>query len=193
MAGKQLKRDLSRAIGGTAEGQFPLAAVLSCIDSRTPTELVFDLGLGDAFTVRIAGNIAREKVLGSLEYACAVAGAKLLLVMGHTRCGAVTTAVDLQYANKTAAETTQCQHIDALLAEIQQAIEPRQLNRLSELSKEERELLVDRVAYQNVMRTKRLLMDRSDALRRLVSQQRIMMIGAMYDVRTGRVEFLRDD
>ncbi len=83
--GQRLTRDLGRQVDATAAGQHPLAVVLSCIDSRTPAELIFDLGLGDIFSVRIAGNVTSRKVLGSMEYACAVAGAKLILVMGHTR------------------------------------------------------------------------------------------------------------
>jgi carbonic anhydrase/SulP family sulfate permease len=91
--GRRLTRDLVRQVRATAEGQHPLAVVLSCIDSRTPAELIFDLGMGDIFSVRIAGNVTSRKVLASAEYGCAVARAKLIVVMGHTRCGAVTTAV----------------------------------------------------------------------------------------------------
>ena len=93
--GRRLTRDLGRQVNATADGQHPLAVVLSCIDSRTPAELIFDLGMGDIFSVRIAGNVTSRKVLASVEYGCAVAGAKLILVMGHTRCGAVTAAVNL--------------------------------------------------------------------------------------------------
>jgi len=94
-SGKRLQRDLTFQINATTTGQYPLAVILGCIDSRAPAEMVFDVGLGELFSTRIAGNVVREKVLGSLEYACAVAGAKLILVMGHTRCGAVQTAVQL--------------------------------------------------------------------------------------------------
>ncbi|MEK6262449.1 MAG: SulP family inorganic anion transporter, partial [Planctomycetota bacterium] len=102
--GQRLTRDLGRQINATADAQYPLAVVLSCIDSRTPTEMIFDLGLGDIFSVRIAGNITSAKVLGSLEYSCAVAGAKLILVMGHTQCGAVTTAVNFACSHETASQ-----------------------------------------------------------------------------------------
>ncbi|HAL71562.1 MAG TPA: sulfate transporter, partial [Verrucomicrobiales bacterium] len=106
--GTRLSRDLGRQVDATSLGQFPMAVVLGCIDSRAPVELIFDLGLGDVFSIRIAGNIARDKVLGSMEYSCAVAGAKIILVMGHTSCGAVNAAVDLICSHKTAAEATGC-------------------------------------------------------------------------------------
>jgi carbonic anhydrase/SulP family sulfate permease len=109
-SGRRLTRDLVRQVRATAERQHPLAVVLSCIDSRTPAELIFDLGMGDIFSVRIAGNVSSRKVLASAEYGCAVAGAKLILVVGHTRCGAVKAAVNLICSTRTAAETTGCQH-----------------------------------------------------------------------------------
>ena len=122
--GRRLTRDLGRQVNATAAGQHPLAVVLSCIDSRTPAELIFDLGMGDIFSVRIAGNISSRKVLGSMEYGCAVAGAKLILVMGHTRCGAVTAAVNFASTEGSAAEATGCQHLDPIVHDIQQAIDP---------------------------------------------------------------------
>ena len=122
--GRRLTRDLGRQVRATAEGQHPLAVVLSCIDSRTPAELIFDLGVGDIFSVRIAGNVTSRKVLASVEYGCAVAGAKLILVMGHTRCGAVTAAVNLIGDVRTAAEATGCQHLDHIVNDIQQSTDP---------------------------------------------------------------------
>src|SRR5262249_6633059 len=117
--GHRLTRDYSRQLTTTALGQHPLAVVLSCIDSRTPAELIFDLGMGDIFSVRIAGNVASRKVLGSIEYGCAVAGAELIPVMGHTRCGAVSAAVDLACSPGTVAEATGCAHLEHVLHEIQ--------------------------------------------------------------------------
>ncbi|HEY1050688.1 MAG TPA: SulP family inorganic anion transporter, partial [Prosthecobacter sp.] len=125
--GRQLTRDIGRLVDATSAGQFPMAVVLSCIDSRTPAELIFDLGLGDIFSVRIAGNIARDKVLGSMEYATAVAGAKMILVMGHTSCGAVNAAVDLLASHKTAAEATGCVNLDSLITEVQLSVDPSTL------------------------------------------------------------------
>ncbi|MEX0977270.1 MAG: SulP family inorganic anion transporter, partial [Pirellulales bacterium] len=121
-SGQRLTRDLGRQIHATAKAQHPLAVVLGCIDSRTPAELIFDLGVGDIFVVRIAGNIASHEVLGSVEYGCAVANARLILVMGHTRCGAVTTAVQTAGSNDSAFKLTGCAHVEPVLREIQQSI-----------------------------------------------------------------------
>ena len=126
-SGHRLTRDLGRQVHATADGQHPLAVVLGCIDSRTPAELIFDLGVGDMFVVRIAGNISSRKVLGSLEYGCAVAKAKLILVMGHTRCGAVTTAVNTATSTESIARLTGCPHVEPVLREIQESIDLQQL------------------------------------------------------------------
>src|SRR5262249_54401808 len=139
--GERLSRHLTRQVEATAAGQFPLAAILSCIDSRAPTEIVFDLGVGDVFTVRIAGNIAPDDVLGSLEYACAGAGSKLILVLGHSRCGAVTAAVDHFLSGKNVAETTGCANLPSLIGEIQKSIEGFPLAN----SEEARNVLVEEV------------------------------------------------
>lgn len=188
-SGRRLTRDLGRQVDATASGQFPIAAVLSCIDSRTPTEIIFDLGLGDVFTARIAGNVAKEKVWGSLEYACAVAGAKLVLVLGHTRCGAVTAAVDLFRTGKSACEATHCEHLDALVDEIQQSIDRSTLPKDDVYAGENKERYVDNVAKANVCRVMRGLTARSHTLEVLANQGQIRIVGGMYDVRTGSVEF----
>ena len=150
--GQRLTRDLGRQVSATAGGQHPLAVVLSCIDSRTPAELIFDLGVGDIFSVRIAGNVTSRKVLGSMEYGCAVAGAKLILVMGHTRCGAVTAAVDLICSTGTAAEATGCQHLDHIVHDIQQSTDPVTCRGVEQLPAAEKESFVDAVARRNVSR-----------------------------------------
>lgn len=110
-SGQRLTRDLGRQRNATAQGQHPLAVVLSCIDARTPAELIFDLGLGDIFSVRVAGNVISPKILGSMEYGCAVVGSKLILVMGRTRCGAVTAAVNLSGSPEDILHATGCQHL----------------------------------------------------------------------------------
>ena len=125
-SGRRLTRDLGRLADATASGQHPLAVVLSCIDSRTPAELIFDLGLGDILSVRIAGSITSRKVLGSLEYGCAVAGARLIVVMGHTRCGAVTAAVDHMGLDDLDGHVAGCEHLGYILQEIQKSIDPRE-------------------------------------------------------------------
>src|SRR4029077_18963214 len=148
--GQRLTRDLGRQVNATAEAQHPLAVVLSCIDSRTPSELIFDLGLGDIFSVRIAGNIASRKVLGSIEYGCAVAGAKLILVMGHTRCGAVSAAVDLACSSGTVAEVTGCAHLEHIVHEIQQLTDPLECQGVQQLPPSEKGAFVNAVACRNV-------------------------------------------
>lgn len=130
----------------TAVGQHPLAVVLSCIDSRTPSELIFDLGLGDIFSIRIAGNITSPKVLGSLEYGCAVAGAKLIVVIGHTQCGAVTAAVNLSGSPETAEQATGCQHLESIIHEIQLSIGPQDCQPLEPRPEQEQADFINTVA-----------------------------------------------
>jgi carbonic anhydrase/SulP family sulfate permease len=191
--GNRLTRDLGRQVNATAAGQHPLAVILSCIDSRTPAELVFDLGVGDIFVVRIAGNVISGKVLGSIEYGTAVAGAKLVLVMGHTRCGAVTAAVNLVCSEASPAEATGCQHIHYIVDDIQKAIPDREACRAMERgSKEEQEAFVNGIARRNVLLSVQTLLDESATLRELVKKGRIAIVGAMYDVTTGGIEFLGD-
>jgi carbonic anhydrase/SulP family sulfate permease len=169
-----------------------LAVVLTCIDSRTPSELVFDLGIGDIFSVRIAGNIAREKVLGSIEYSCVVAGARLIVVMGHTRCGAVAATVDAFERKESIGERTRCKHIDVLAEEISLAIDPKDAIP-SEEDEAQRRAYVDRVAYNNMQRTLQVIREKSPMLDELVRDGKVAIVGAMYDVKTGVVEFCESD
>lgn len=189
--GTRLTRDLGKQVGSTATGQFPMAVVLSCIDSRTPTELVFDLGLGDIFSVRIAGNIARDKVLGSMEYSCAVAGAKLVLVMGHTSCGAVNAAVDLICSHQTAAEATGCVNLDSLITEIQQSVDMTTCKQPDQWLAGEKQAYANEVSRRNVLRTMRMIRERSSTLDGLVREGKIAIVGGMYDVSTGQVSFFQ--
>lgn len=188
--GQRLTRDLGRQVRATSGGQHALAVILSCIDSRTPAELIFDLGVGDSFSIRIAGNIISRKVLGSMEYACAVAGAKLILVMGHTRCGAVTAAVELACSAETAAEATGCQHLEPIVEAIQQSVDPNTCQRLAQLSAAEKESFVNEVARGNVARVTEMVISESQTLSRLHEEGHIAIIGAVYDVVTGEIEFL---
>jgi len=190
LAGKPLVRDLRRQAGATATGQFPIAAVLGCIDSRAPVEHIFDLGVGDAFVARIAGNVARDKMIGSLEFACGVAGAKLLLVLGHTSCGAVKASVELKAAGKTASEATGCDHLDELVGIIQGSIDSSQLRDFSNWADDKKRGFVDAVARKNVVNTMNYIREKSGILDRLVRENKIMIVGAVYDVSTGKVEFL---
>ncbi|MCE9529716.1 MAG: bifunctional SulP family inorganic anion transporter/carbonic anhydrase [Planctomycetes bacterium] len=190
--GKRLTRDFNRLITATAAGQHPLAVVLSCIDSRTPAEIIFDLGMGDIFSVRIAGNITSRKVLGSVEYGCAVAGAKLILVLGHTRCGAVTAAVKLMCSTGTIAEATGCQHLNHVVEDVQKSVDPISCQRIDSLSPAEQDSYVDGVARRNVSRTVVQVLHESQTLSELVREGKISIVGAMYDVNTGDIEFLSE-
>ncbi|HUG68787.1 MAG TPA: SulP family inorganic anion transporter [Pirellulaceae bacterium] len=187
--GNRISRDFSRQVDATAPGQNPLAVVLSCIDSRVPAELVFDLGIGDIFSVRVAGNIIGTKSLGSIEYGVAVAGVKLVLVMGHTRCGAVTSSVQLLYDERSVEQASGCSHLQAIVDEVQQSVEGDECRGVEQMSPEDRELCIDSVARKNVNRTVREIVARSHAIRDSVDAGRVIVVGAMYDVKSGVVEF----
>lgn len=189
--GTPIKRDLDRQLNAASVGQFPMAVVLSCIDSRTPAELIFDLGLGDIFSVRIAGNVVSDHILGSIEYSCAVAGAKLILVMGHTSCGAVNAAINFICQNKTAAEATGCVNLHSLIEEIQQSVDQKTCQISAQGSIEEKKNLADEVAYKNVIRTIHMLRKRSSTINDLVLKGKIDIVGAMYDIATGKVSFFQ--
>jgi carbonic anhydrase/SulP family sulfate permease len=191
--GRRLTRDLVRQVRATAEGQHPMAVVLSCIDSRTPAELIFDLGMGDIFSVRIAGNVTSRKILASAEYGSAVAGAKLILVMGHTRCGAVTAAVKLLCSTRTAAEATGCENFDHIVKDIQQSVDQTTCQTILKRPSAEAELFVDEVARRNVLRVVESMCEQSETLDTLVRKQQIAIVGAMYDVGTGALEILSGD
>ena len=187
--GQRLTRDLGRLVAVTAAAQHPLAVVLGCIDSRTPAELIFDLGVGDIFVVRIAGNVSSPKVLGSIEFACALAGAKLVLVLGHTRCGAVKAAVELAQSGQTAANATGCQHLDDIIEEVRHSFDPVAWTNAATAMAAEREALVDAVACRNVRHVARTLVQESRTLAELVRAGQIAVVGAMYDVTTGNIDF----
>lgn len=192
-SGKRLTRDLARQLQATAAGQHPLAVVLSCIDSRTPSELILDLGLGDIFSVRVAGNVISPKVLGSMEYGCAIAGAKLIVVIGHTQCGAVTTAVNLAGSRQTAEQATGCQHLQPIIQEIQQAIDPQVHEQLTDRPDQENAEFINAVACRNVFRTVDSILKQSRTIHQLVHEGRIAVLGAMYDVVTGRIAFFPEE
>lgn len=160
---------------------------MSCIDSRNPVEIVFDLGLGDIFSTRIAGNTVNPQILGSLEYGCAVAGAKLVLVMGHTRCGAVTEAVNRLTA-PISATTAVCKHLTHIVEDIQQAVDDDLRKRLQSATGIKREELVDEVSRLNVTLVLESILDRSDILREMAEKGRIAIAGGIYNVSTGEVD-----
>ncbi len=186
--GRQLTRDLGRQMRATAGKQHPLAVVLSCIDSRAPSELIFDLGLGDILNIRVAGNVISGEVLGSMEYACEVAGARLILVMGHTRCGAVTAAVDLAGSPQTVAEATGCEHLEPIIQIIQQSVGKPSGH--AHASPSEKEAYVNGVARANVEHVTDMILSRSRTINKLHGSGRVAIVGAIYDVTTGNIEFL---
>jgi carbonic anhydrase/SulP family sulfate permease len=188
----RLTRDFGRQLDASSKGQHPLAVVLSCIDSRTPAELILDLGLGDIFSVRVAGNVIGQSVLGSLEYGCAVAGAKLILVLGHTRCGAVTAAVDLVRSGLNPKQATGCQHLEHIVSQIQHSLDAPTCERVTQATEEEKPALVDQVAGRNVMRTVLQIVKQSETIGQLVRDGRIAVAGALYDVQSGKLEVLVD-
>ena len=191
--GRRLTRDYSRQVQATAAAQHPLAVALSCIDSRTPVELIFDLGMGDIFSIRVAGNITSREVLASAEYGCAVAGAKLMIVIGHTGCGAVSAAVKLIGSHLTVANATGCQHLDAIVSEIQRSVGGIPNQPAVKPASPDAGVIADAVARENVLRVVKELRQQSRTLDNLVCERRIAIIGAMYDISTGGIEFLVED
>lgn len=188
--GNRLSRDFGRQVNATAGEQNPLAVVLSCIDSRVPAELVLDLGIGDIFSVRVAGNVIGTKSLGSIEYGVGVAGVKLVLVLGHTRCGAVKSSVELLAANKDVKQATGCSHLEAIIHEVEQSTDKEACKHSSEMSSADQEAFVDEVAKQNVLRTVHEIIERSESIREAMDAGRVMVVGALYDVKSGEMEFL---
>lgn len=171
------ERDYIAQVKKTASGQYPFAAVVSCIDSRIPVEIVFDRGIGDLFVARVAGNFVNDDILGSLEFATKLSGAKLIVILGHTECGAI----------KGACDGAQLGLLTATLANINPAVEAMQGDFSPRSSKNAK--FVQAVAELNVELTMRKLRERSVVLREMIDKGEIGLVGAMYDVSTGKVEF----
>jgi len=190
--GTGLSRDFARQVDSTAGGQNPMAVVLSCIDSRAPAELVLDMGLGDIFSVRVAGNVIGTKSLGSIEYGVGVAGVKLVLVMGHTRCGAVTSAVRLIGDGLEAEGVTGCQHLQSIVDEISPCINDADLRTLKNSSDNETQTVIDNVARRNVLHTVDAIVRESRVIREASASGHVKVVGALYDVSSGAIEFLDD-
>ena len=188
--GEKVARDLIHQVDSTSQAQYPLATVLACMDSRVSTEMIFDLGIGDIFSVRVAGNIAVDRTIGSCEYGCAVAGAKLLLVLGHTRCGAVMASIDLAHAKKSALEATGCEHLDSVTSEITEVIEAE--TSTAEERTSGNAAFVDAITEANVRHNMRKLLETSSRIRGLVEDGSLLLVGGIYDVKSGVVTFLED-
>jgi len=168
------QRNLQDQVLETSKGQFPFAVVLSCIDSRVPVELVFDQGIGDVFSARVAGNIINEDVLGSMEYACKVAGSKIVVVMGHTKCGAVTAAC----------KNVELGNITTLLHKIKPAVDS--IRSKKEVMNDE---AIEEVAVKNVQLSIDRIREESPILAEMEKNKEIEMVGAMYNVANGKVDF----
>ena len=175
-------RDLLQQANETREGQWPFATVLSCIDSRTSAELIFDQGLGDIFSIRIAGNIINTDILGSMEFACKVSGSKLIVVLGHSSCGAV----------KGACDHVEMGNLTELLAKLQPAVYQEQtVVEAGERTSKNRPF-VESVARINVLRSVRAVVERSFIIEKLVEQGQIGVVGGMHNLDSGVVEFYDD-
>lgn len=170
-------RNLLEQAGYTADGQFPFAVILSCIDSRTSAELIFDQGLGDIFSIRIAGNIINEDILGSMEFACKVAGSKIIVVLGHTKCGAV----------KGACDHVEMGNLTALLSKIQPAVYDEKTEIGNRNSKNAS--FVEKVSIINVKRTVQGIMERSPILKEMIKSGEIGIVGGTHDITNGHVTF----
>lgn len=173
----KLNRDLLRQMDETAGGQYPFAVTLSCMDSRTSIEHIFDQGLGDIFSIRIAGNVVNEDIVGSIEYACKVAGSKLIVVLGHTKCGAI----------KGACDAVEMGSLTGLLEKVRPALE-----KTSAAAKETtKEQYTEIVAQANVLESMKEILEKSAILRAMYEEGKIGIVGGMYSIENGRVSFIR--
>lgn len=173
-------RNLLEQVNETRDGQWPFATILSCIDSRTSAELIFDQGLGDVFSVRIAGNIVNTDILGSMEFACKVAGSKLIVVLGHTKCGAI----------KGACDHVEMGNLTELLSKIQPAV--YQEKTTTENRNSSNAVFVENVAEINVKRNVKNIIERSFVLEKMIENGEIGIVGAIHDIETGTVSFYDD-
>ncbi|MQP24323.1 carbonic anhydrase [Flavobacterium sp. LMO8] len=173
-------RNLLEQANETRDGQWPFATILSCIDSRTSAELIFDQGLGDVFSVRIAGNIVNTDILGSMEFACKVAGSKLIVVLGHSKCGAV----------KGACDHVEMGNLTELLSKIQPSV--YQENETTDNRTSKNSDFVENVAEINVKRSVKNIIERSFVLEQMLEEGQIGIVGAMHDIETGKVIFYDD-
>lgn len=172
-------RNLLEQVNDTSEGQFPFATILSCIDSRVPAELIFDQGLGDIFSVRIAGNFVNEDILGSMEFACKLAGTKLIVVLGHTACGAI----------KGACDHARLGNLTALINKIEPAVYAVKEPKDESLRNSKNLDFVNEVAKVNVEMTMENIRQRSAVLKEMENDGSIAIVGGMYDIADGSVTF----
>lgn len=176
----KMNRNLLQQANETSEGQHPFAVILSCIDSRTSAELIFDQGLGDIFSVRIAGNILNEDILGSMEFGCKLAGSKIIVVLGHTKCGAI----------KGACDHVEMGNLTALLSKIRPAVEDEDTVKIDRNSGNPE--FVEKVSTINVKRTVKAIIERSSILKKMIEAGQIGIIGGTHNINTGNVVFYED-
>ena len=175
----QTTRDLNRQVTDTSTGQYPFATILSCIDSRVSSELIFDQGIGDVFSVRVAGNFVNTDILGSMEFACKLAGTPLIVVLGHTSCGAVKGACDhAQLGNLTSM-------LDNILPAVNQTEKPESPSLRNSGNMD----FVNSVADKNVRLNVHRIMNESPVIAQMVREGSVEIVGAMYDIKSGKVEF----
>jgi carbonic anhydrase len=175
-------RDLLQQANETRDGQWPFAVILSCIDSRTSAELIFDQGLGDIFSIRIAGNVVNTDIIGSLEFACKVAGSKLVVVLGHSKCGAI----------KGACDHVEMGNLTELLSKIQPAVYEEDSTSDKAKRNSKNPEFVENVATINIRRSVKAIVNRSYILEQMIEAGEIAIIGAKHDLDTGQVTFLED-
>lgn len=173
----KINRNLLQQANETSDGQHPFAVILSCIDSRTSAELIFDQGLGDIFSIRIAGNIINEDIIGSMEFGCKVAGSKIIVVLGHTKCGAV----------KGACDHVEMGNLTSLLTKIRPAVDDE--NVTVENRNSSNPVFVENVSKINVKRTVKAIMERSTILKEMILSGEIGIVGGTQDITTGEVTF----
>ena len=173
----KINRNLLQQANETSDGQHPFAVILSCIDSRTSAELIFDQGLGDIFSVRIAGNIVNEDILGSMEFGCKVAGAKIIVVLGHTKCGAV----------KGACDDVSLGNLTGLISKIKPAVD-QEKETISDRNSANANF-VENVATLNVKVSVKNILDRSSIISEMVQKGEIAIVGGIHDIATGEVSF----
>jgi carbonic anhydrase len=178
----KVNRNLLQQANETRDGQWPFAVILSCIDSRTSAELIFDQGLGDVFSIRIAGNVVNTDIIGSLEFACKVAGSKLIVVLGHTSCGAI----------KGACDHVEMGNLTELLSKIQPALYAERVTTDIEKRTSKNTDFVERVASLNVKNAVKTIINRSYILEQMIEKGEIAIIGGKHNLETGMVEFYDD-
>lgn len=192
-SGHRLDRDLKISGPDEVSKEHPMAVIFSGIDPRTPSELIFDLGLGDVFSIRMAGNVVGPNVIGSMEYGCVVGGAKLIVIMGHTRSGLVQYAIDQTCTTSYGKDLSCCPSLRPVLDQIKESITDTDCRELQHASHEKRASIIDAASRRNVARCVKRVVQQSPAIQRLVDEHQVAVVAALFNVDTGNIEFLLQD